>query len=100
MYLGQVVETCETKELFRNPMHPYTKALLSAIPSTDIDCQPKRIALKGEITSPIDPEPICRFAVRCIYDCEDCRHPQKLEEISPGHFVSCCRTKDFVNRAL
>ena len=64
MYLGQVVEKCEAKELFRNPVHPYTKALLSAIPSVDIHHQTKREILKGEITSPINPKPGCRFAAR------------------------------------
>ena len=60
MYLGQVVEKCPSKELFKNPLHPYTKALLSAIPSTDIHHPTKRMILKGEITSPINPKPGCR----------------------------------------
>lgn len=80
MYLGQLVETSPSKELFQTQYHPYTKALLSAIPSTDIDNKMKRIVLKGEITSPIDPKPGCRFAARCNYACEKCYQPQKLEE--------------------
>lgn len=64
MYLGQLVETCETEELFKRQLHPYSKALLSAIPSTDIHSQKKRIVIKGEIVSPIDPKPGCRFAAR------------------------------------
>lgn len=91
MYLGQVVEKCPSKELFKNPLHPYTQALLSAIPSTDIHHPTKRMILKGEITSPINPKPGCRFAARCPYATEACHQPQKQEEVSPGHFVTCCR---------
>ena len=91
MYLGQVVEKCPSKELFKNPLHPYTQALLSAIPSTDIHHPTKRMVLKGEITSPINPKPGCRFAARCPYATEACHQPQKQEEVSPGHFVTCCR---------
>ncbi|PWM58601.1 MAG: peptide ABC transporter ATP-binding protein [Subdoligranulum variabile] len=94
MYLGQVVEKCPSKELFKNPLHPYTKALLSAIPSTDIHHPTKRMILKGEITSPINPKPGCRFAARCPYATEACQKQeegQKQEEVSTGHFVTCCR---------
>lgn len=94
MYLGQLVETCPSKELFKSPLHPYTKALLSAIPSTDILHKRERILLRGELVSPIDPKPGCRFAARCNYACDKCHEPQKLEEVSPGHFVSCCRVKE------
>lgn len=91
MYLGQVVEKCSSKELFKNPLHPYTKALLSAIPSTDIHNPMKREILTGEITSPINPKPGCRFAARCKYATEACHQTQVQEEVSPGHFVRCCR---------
>ncbi len=94
MYLGQLVETSPSKELFTTQYHPYTKALLSAIPSTDIHNKMNRIVLKGEITSPINPKPGCRFAARCTYACEACHQPQKLEEVRPGHFVSCCRVRE------
>ena len=94
MYLGQLVETAPSKELFKQPLHPYTKALLSAIPSTDIHTKRERIMLKGELVSPIDPEPGCRFAARCPYACDACKQPQKLEEIGENHFVSCCRVKE------
>lgn len=97
MYLGQVMEICDAKELFVQPIHPYTRALLSAIPSVDIDNQPERIPLVGEVTSPIDPEPRCRFAPRCPYACEECMQPQKLAEILPGHSVACCRAAEFVD---
>jgi len=94
MYLGQLVEKAPTKELFAHTMHPYTKALLSAIPSTDIHHPMQRIQLKGEITSPINPKPGCRFAARCPYATEACQQHQKLEEVAPNHFVSCCRIKE------
>lgn len=94
MYLGQLVETCPSKELFKKQYHPYTKALLSAIPSINIDKKMERIVLKGEITSPIDPKPGCRFAARCVHACEKCLETQYLEEISPNHFVSCCRARE------
>lgn len=94
MYLGQLVETCSSKELFQNQLHPYTKALLSAIPSTDIHNKKQRIVLKGEIVSPIDPKPGCRFAARCNYATEKCSQPQVLEEVTPGHYVSCCRVRE------
>ncbi|MBQ3705022.1 MAG: ATP-binding cassette domain-containing protein [Clostridia bacterium] len=94
MYLGQLVETCATDELFSNQLHPYSKALLSAIPSTDIHHPQKRIVIKGEITSPIDPKPGCRFATRCPYATEACSRPQRLDEVLPGHFVSCCRCRE------
>lgn len=94
MYLGQLVEVAPTKELFDRPLHPYTKALLSAIPTIDLDTPWQRIMLKGEITSPIDPKPGCRFAARCPYAKEECFQPQTLNEISPGHFISCCRVAE------
>ena len=94
MYLGQVVEKCSSKELFRNPLHPYTRALLSAIPSVDIHNPIKREILRGEITSPIDHKPGCRFAARCRFATEACFQPQKQEEVSPGHFVRCCRVDE------
>ena len=94
MYLGQVVEKCPSKELFKNPLHPYTRALLSAIPSVDIHNPTKREVLRGEITSPINPKPGCRFAARCRFATEACLQPQKQDEITPGHFVRCCRVKE------
>ena len=94
MYLGQVVELCPSKELFKSPLHPYTKALLSAIPSVDIHNPNKPEILKGELSSPINPKPGCRFATRCRYAAEACRQPQNMEEVTPGHFVTCCRVKE------
>ncbi|MGM9602082.1 MAG: ABC transporter ATP-binding protein [Faecousia sp.] len=89
MYLGQMVEKCSKKELFMNPAHPYTKALLSAIPTVDLDDKTERIILQGELTSPINPAPGCRFAPRCPYATNDCKEKQELRQISADHFVAC-----------
>ena len=89
MYLGQVVEQAPPQELFDNPVHPYTKALLSAIPVPDPDVKMERIMLKGEITSPINMPPGCRFAKRCPYATEECAKPPEAKEINPGHLASC-----------
>ena len=90
MYLGQVVEKAPVKELFSNPRHPYTQALLSAIPSTDIDKTKGRIILKGELTSPISPKDECRFADRCAYVTGVCREKcPSLTELGENHIVRC-----------
>lgn len=90
MYLGQMVELGTPEQLFKNPMHPYTKALLSAIPIPDPDIKMERIQLKGEVTSPINVGSGCRFAKRCIYAKEQCRTKNPpMCEVEPGHFVSC-----------
>lgn len=94
MYLGQVVEVSPTSEIFVNPIHPYTQVLLSAIPSLDLDDQKERVITKGELVSPIDPKPGCRFAPRCAYYREACDMPQKLEEFRPNHYAACCRAKE------
>jgi len=92
MYLGQLVEKAPAKELFKNPLHPYTNALLSAIPVPDPDYKMERILLKGELSSPIDPGVGCRFAKRCIYATEECSQQNvPLQEVTPGHFVACCK---------
>ena len=90
MYVGCVVERCQAKELFRQPLHPYTQGLLSAIPVPSIHREKKRIIMQGELTTPIDPKPGCRFANRCPYAKEICTQKQpELEEIGEGHFVAC-----------
>ena len=95
MYLGQMVESAPAKALFKNPMHPYTKALLSAIPVPDIDVKKKRVLLQGELSSPINPKPGCRFAPRCPYAAEECRIRQPLfEEVMPDHFVACHKVRE------
>ena len=90
MYLGKIVEKAPAKRLFQNPVHPYTKALLSAIPVPDPDYKVKRILLEGELSSPINPEPGCRFAKRCPYARPECKLADiPLQEVEKGHFVSC-----------
>lgn len=90
MYLGQTVEYAETGELFAYPVHPYTQALLSAVPIPKLGAQKQRILLKGEITSPIDPKPGCRFAPRCPRACEQCHQEiPALREVADGHMVAC-----------
>ena len=90
MYLGKVVEYCSGDALFEHQYHPYTKALLAAIAVPDIDHRPERILLKGEISSPINPKPGCRFAPRCEYCTELCKKKSPvMEEIVPGHYVAC-----------
>jgi peptide/nickel transport system ATP-binding protein len=97
MYLGQMVEKAPADELFKNPLHPYTQALLSAIPVPSIHNRKKRIIMQGEITSPINPKPGCRFAARCQYASEECALPQVLEEPAPNHFVACSKYKSLNN---
>ncbi len=97
MYLGQLVETCPSKKLFKLPLHPYTQALISAVPSINIHRKRTPILLEGEISSPIHPKPHCRFAKRCPHMCKECLTPQKLEEIMPNHFVACCRVREINN---
>ena len=94
MYLGHLVERCPTKDFFINQLHPYSKALLSAVPSVDIHKKRERIILKGEITSPINPKPGCRFAKRCWYSDENCLEHVDLEEVKPNHFVACCKVRE------
>jgi peptide/nickel transport system ATP-binding protein len=94
MYLGRLVEVAPKRELYGNPLHPYTKALLSAIPVTNPALRKKRILLEGDVSSPIDPAPGCRFAGRCYarsgcVGCECETRMPELVEVSPGHFVSC-----------
>ena len=90
MYLGQMVEFAGNEELFAHPTHPYTKALLSAVPLPDIHKKTERIIMKGEIKSPIDPGPGCRFAARCPYATDLCRvQSPELKEIAPDHVVAC-----------
>lgn len=90
MYLGNVMELADTVELFANPTHPYTEALLSAIPTTDVDKKKEVIVLEGDIPSPINPPTGCKFHTRCKYATDICKKvTPNLEEIAPGHFVAC-----------
>ena len=97
MYLGQMIEKCPAKEIFKNTIHPYSQALLSAIPIPNIHLKKERMVLKGELTSPIDPKPCCRFAARCPYATEKCLADEPaLREIKPGHSVACHFAENFV----
>ncbi|NMB43319.1 MAG: ATP-binding cassette domain-containing protein, partial [Clostridiales bacterium] len=90
MYLGNIVELAETKDLYDKPMHPYTEALLSAIPTTDIEDKREVVLLEGDIPSPIDPPSGCKFHTRCKYATDICKTVvPEFEEASPGHFVAC-----------
>ena len=90
MYLGEVVEFADTEELFSATLHPYTKALLSAVPLPEVDTHRQRIVLEGEVTSPIDPPKCCRFCARCRYAKEKCHlEAPPLTEVLPGHMVKC-----------
>ena len=95
MYLGQVVEKAEYQELFARPLHPYSQALFSAIPVPSIHDRQKRIVLKGEITSPVNPKPCCRFAARCPYATDLCREQEpELRDMGNNHFVKCHRVEE------
>ncbi len=90
MYLGKIVEYADVDTLFRNPMHPYSEALLSAVPSLDPTTKKERILLEGDQPSPIDPPPGCPFHTRCRYAEDRCsRDIPELEEKEQGHWVSC-----------
>ena len=90
MYLGNLVEKCPSDKLFEKQLHPYSQALLSAIPVAKTDAVRNRIILKGEISSPIDPAPGCRFASRCLYAKPECFKTQpEFKEVEPEHFVAC-----------
>ena len=91
MYLGNVVELADAATIFDDPRHPYTVALLSSIPSTDLDPNKKeRIILEGNIPSPIKPPSGCKFHTRCYMACEKCKRvPPELREVEPGHFLAC-----------
>ena len=90
MYLGQLVETGEADEIYKNPQHPYTQALLSAIPIPNPRNEKHRIMLEGDVPSPINPPSGCRFRTRCKYCTQKCSESEpKLKEVAPGHFVAC-----------
>lgn len=96
MYLGSLVEKAAVEDLFRNPMHPYTKALLSAIPVPEITRERKKESIRGEITSPINLAPHCRFYKRCPYATQECAEKPvpELQETESGHFVACHRLNE------
>ena len=94
MYLGTIAEMSPAKELFSKQLHPYTKGLISAIPIPDITVERQRVVMRGELTSPVNPAPGCRFAARCPYVRDICtQETPVLKEELPNHFVAChfCR---------
>jgi peptide/nickel transport system ATP-binding protein len=101
MYVGRIVETAKTEELFARPLHPYTEALLSAVPKPDPRMRSERIVLQGEVADPANPPPGCYFNPRCAYAEEECRsRTPEQREIAPGHFVSCHRAENLRLRGV
>ena len=90
MYFGKMVELASSDELFKNPLHPYTKALFSAVPVPNPDVKMHRIILEGDIPSPANPPKGCKFHTRCYMACDKCKRvPPELREVEPGHFLAC-----------
>lgn len=101
MYLGRMVEFGDTEKLFEHPMHPYTEALLSAVPVADPTVRIERIPLKGEIPNPANPPSGCFFHTRCQYCTEKCSQvAPEYKELEPGHFVACHRAEELKLRGF
>jgi peptide/nickel transport system ATP-binding protein len=101
MYVGRIVEMTETQRLFGTPKHPYTEALLSAVPKPDPRLRAQRIVLEGDVADAANPPTGCYFHPRCRYAQEVCRRETpRLEEIAPGHFVSCHRARELTLRGV
>jgi peptide/nickel transport system ATP-binding protein len=101
MYVGRIVETAETERLYRAPRHPYTEALLAAVPKPDPRLRAPRTILEGEVADPASPPPGCHFHPRCAYAVEACREETPaLAEVAPGHLVACHRARELTLRGV
>ena len=89
MYVGKMVELASTDELFIHPRHPYTQALMSAVPIPDPTKKLDRIILRGDVPTPVNPPPGCRFKGRCDYATQQCEKNPPFDEIAPGHHIAC-----------
>jgi len=101
MYVGKIVEMAETEELYLNPLHPYTEALMSAVPKSDPDLKSERLVLEGDVPDPGNPPPGCHFHPRCRYAIDRCTTERpNLEAVTPGHFASCHRARELSLRGV
>jgi oligopeptide/dipeptide ABC transporter ATP-binding protein len=101
MYVGKIVEMAESEELLRHPLHPYTEALVSAVPPADPDIQMQRIVLEGDVPSPANPPSGCVFHPRCRYAKDLCKQTEPtLTEIEPGHYASCHFAKELTLKGI
>jgi peptide/nickel transport system ATP-binding protein len=101
MYVGRIVEVADTERLFTTPRHPYTEALLSAVPKPDPRLRTQRIVLEGDVADPANPPPGCYFHPRCAYAVERCRtETPRLEALAPGHVVACHRARELDLRGV
>jgi oligopeptide/dipeptide ABC transporter ATP-binding protein len=98
MYLGEIVELARSDQIFDKPLHPYTQALISAVPVPDVDHKTTRIILPGEVPSPINPPQACRFHPRCPFATDICKQvaPKFEDKLIDGHFVACHHADKFV----
>jgi peptide/nickel transport system ATP-binding protein len=101
MYVGKIAEMAESNELYNNPLHPYTEALMSAVPKPDPKYESERIIMKGDVADPSNPPPGCYFHPRCEYAIEVCHQEEpEFRELKPDHFVACHRAEELQLRGV